>query len=88
MVSCSTPQDKSSMDAQKLKLYQDGKQWSDSLSNLCQFMDCVIEPIGRNAYILKGANEDAAWMIAGYLSPVLGDHQPRRLDSYVWELGK
>jgi hypothetical protein len=88
MFSCSTSPSKNSINAEQLKVYMEGKRWSDSLSVLCHFMDCVLEPIGRNAYVLKGASEDAAWMIAGYLSPVLGENQPRRLDSYVWELGK
>lgn len=76
-----------SLDASQFKLYQAGKQWPESLGVLCHYMDCTLEPKGRGGYVIKGASEDAAWMIAGYLSPILGSQRPREVATEVWEIG-
>jgi hypothetical protein len=76
-----------SLDAKQFKLYQEGKQWPDSLGVLCHYMDCTLEPKGRGRYVLTGATEDAAWMVAGYLSSILGSQRPRKVGAQVWELG-
>ncbi len=88
MFSRTTPAEyQGSLAVSQFKLYQEGKQWPDSLGVLCHYMDCTLEPKGRGSYVIQGASEDAAWMIAGYLSSILGSQRPRKVAAQVWELG-